>query len=68
MSKKSKFTELGAIASLSRKKDLRFKGHEINILGNKSREKNNDLGNGSWAKVEFLVKHCGYRSFFVEKF
>lgn len=29
--------------------------------------KSNDLGNGSWGKIDFLVNHCGFRKVYTDK-
>ncbi|MGJ7024991.1 hypothetical protein [Petrimonas sulfuriphila] len=38
---------------------------EIFVLNGKDRK--NDLGNGSWGKIDFLVKYCGFKQYFVSK-
>lgn len=66
MSQKRKHTVDEVLISLSRKKSIKITGNEIQILvGDKS---NNDLGNGSWGKIDFLCNHNGYRRFNVIKF
>ena len=62
--------EIKVLQSLERKKDLRIYGTEIQILTGKSGgdTKHNDLGNGSWGKIDYLIKYCGYRKAMVNKF
>ena len=61
------------IRSLSKKRDCKvFPSGNINSV-NKVVEilypaENNDLGNGSWGKIDFLVNHNGYSKRFVSKF
>lgn len=58
------------IRSLSKKKDIRFnfKTYTMEILNNGANNKANDLGNGSWGKIDFLVNHCGWKRYFVSQF
>jgi hypothetical protein len=65
--------------SLSKKHDVKIKGGLILMLQNKvvvknkqgndesvsNPEKTNDVGNGSWGKIDFL-KSCGFQIRFVE--
>lgn len=57
---------------LRRKHDIKIKDNtkEIQILSGKSKKqhKSNDLGNGSWGKIDFLINHCGYRKYIVDEF
>lgn len=45
------------LRSLSRKGSVSINRREktVNVTNNKG-----DLGNGSWGKISFLVKYCGY--------
>lgn len=56
------------IRSLSKKKDVRvdLKLKVVELLN--SPFKNNDLGNGSWGKIDYLVNHAGFQKVFVEEF
>lgn len=56
------------IRSLSKKKDVRvdLKLKVVELLN--SPFKNNDLGNGSWGRIDFLVNHAGFQKVFVEEF
>lgn len=56
------------IRSLSKKSDIRIDSESkiIKVLskldkdGNPNKEAKNDLGNGSWGKIDFLRNYCGY--------
>ena len=56
------------VRSLSKKKDVKIdlKSKIVELLD--SPFKNNDLGNGSWGKIDFLVNHAGFQKVFVEEF
>lgn len=64
MAKKRNYDEANVVRSLMRK-------HSINIsyCGNTRTievEKNAyDIGNGSWGKIDYLVKYCGYTVIYV---
>lgn len=56
------YDEAICIKTLNKKSDCEVSGSIINVLiGAKS------LGNGSWGKIDFLTKHCGYRQIFVKE-
>lgn len=59
-----------AIKSLTKKHDVRIiqKSKKLIILGQESRARSNDLGGGSWGKIDFLTKHCGFTTLTVDKF
>ena len=38
----------------------------VSVLTGNGRK--NDLGNGSWGKIDFLVNHCGYTLIRTSKF
>lgn len=65
-----KHTEDNVLQSLARKRDLRINGTEIQILTGKKGGDNkyHDLGNGSWGKIDYLLKYKGYRKALVNKF
>ena len=62
---KKTFTLEGVIKSLSRKHDFRIVDGIIYILVGKAAH--NDLGNGSWGKIDYLVKQHNYILTKVEK-
>lgn len=64
-----KHNEDEVLYRLRKKQDVRITQHkEILVLGKNGKNKQNDLGNGSWGKIDFLVNHCGYRQYFVKEF
>ena len=74
---RKQYREDEVLNSLSSKKDIRIIRDEIHILsdyiytfGGKilNPKKTFDLGNGSWGKIDFLTKNCGYHICFIEKF
>lgn len=47
------------LRSLSKKNDCRIMtDRTVRILTGNGRK--NDLGNGSWGKIDFLTNHCGF--------
>lgn len=56
------------IRSLSKKKDVKVDPNlkVVEILNTPF--KSNDLGNGSWGKIDFLVNHLGFQKVYVEEF
>jgi hypothetical protein len=61
------------------KNDVRIVNGEIQVLKDTvwstkeqktvtNPKKHFDLGNGSWGKIDYLVKYCGYRQIFVSEF
>ena len=64
MARKHKMEEV--LKSLHRKKDLSIdsQGNVIYLL---KEPKNNDLGNSSWGKIDFLKKYCGYNIIEVDQ-
>ena len=61
---KKKHTVDSAIKSLSKKRDINIVNNVIEVRrGKKSTQ---DLGNGSWGKVDFLCNHKGYIQVFVD--
>ena len=65
-----KLNEISALKSLSRKQDIRITPHskKIILLSSDSRYKRNDLGGGSYGKIDYLVNYRGYKILKVEKF
>jgi hypothetical protein len=55
---------------LRRKKDCKIVGNHIMVLNGKGKkqQKSNDLGNGSWGKIDFLVGKKGYIQTFTPEF
>ena len=70
MARKHKMDEV--LKALAKKHDCRIVGNVIQVLNGESLEAkyqlSNDLGNGSWGKIDFLVKHCGFRQMYVVDF
>lgn len=64
-----KHTPFTALTSLSRKKDVRIlEGGLIAVLSPNSPHRTNDLGNGSWGRIDYLCKVAGFRLVRVRKF
>ena len=66
MARKHKVDEV--IRSLSKKKDCKIDGTVIYILNGNITPKQNDLGNGSNGRIDFLVNHQGYTKISVSEF
>lgn len=68
----SKHTEMSAILSLKSKHDIKIDAtnRHIFILNGKSKKapKKDDLGIGSWSKIDFLMNYHGYRKSMVSEF
>lgn len=58
------------LRSLANKHDVDIDHDEkiIEVLSNNAKNKKNDLGNGSWGKISYLRKYCGYKLFKVRSF
>jgi len=59
------------LSLLRRKHDCRVTGKRVEILngqGEKPANRQNDLGNGTHGKIDYLVNHCGYSRSYVGKF
>ena len=56
------------IRSLSKKRDVKINtsNKEVNIVKQDDTYANQDLGNGSWGKIDYLVNYCGYRVYFYD--
>ena len=55
--------------SLNKKNDVKVDTRaSIVYLMKDSTKKSNDLGNGSWGKIDFLVNHKSYIKQFVDSF
>ena len=76
---KTKYNEQNVIISLKKKKDIRIWDNNIEILLNKvfdnrtmskivNPAKSFDLGNGSWGKIDYLIKEHGYFLFYSARF
>ena len=65
-----KHNEDEVLFRLRQKNDVKVIASEkvIYLLNDLSKKKQNDLGNSSWGKIDFLVNHCGYRKYFVSDF
>ena len=46
--------------SLRKKQDVKIHESRNIIFINKSHQAKNDLGNGSWGKIDFLVNYMGF--------
>lgn len=64
VTKKLKHTEEKAVNSLRKKQDVYFDGNVISIK--RGKKATQDLGNGSWGKIDFLCNHKGYIQVFVD--
>lgn len=56
------YDEATCIRELNKKTSCEIVGSVINVLIGAT-----DLGNGSWGKVDFLRRYCGYRQIFVKE-
>ena len=56
------YDEASCVKALDKKPDCEIIGSTINVLIGAT-----SLGNGSWGKIDFLKKHCGYRQIFVQE-
>ena len=56
------YDEAICVKALNKKSDCEVSGNVINVLIGET-----SLGNGSWGKIDFLTKHCGYRQIFVRE-
>jgi hypothetical protein len=74
-------TEEEVLRRLMKKSDVRVNpsSKRIKLLSNKvwsdksegyveNSNKKHDLGNGSWGRIDFLVRYCGYTTEKVESF
>ena len=70
MARKHKMEEV--LKALAKKHDCKVVGNVIQVLNGESLEAKyqltNDLGNGTWGKIDFLVNHCGFRQMYVVDF
>lgn len=55
------------VRTLSKKKDCKI-DVKLKVIEILSKNQSNDLGNGSWGKIDFLVNHNGWTKVFVEDF
>ena len=56
------YDEASCVRSLSKKNSININGNRIKVLKGAT-----DVGNGSWGKIDFLTKYCGYISLSVKK-
>ena len=65
-----KHNEDEVLFQLRKKHDVKIQGKDILILNGKSKrsQKSDDLGNGSWGKIDYLCNHKGYIKRFVSDF
>ena len=56
------YDEAICVKALNKKSDCEVSGRTISVLIRAT-----SLGNGSWGKIDFLTKHCGYRQIFVKE-
>lgn len=56
------YDEATCVRELNKKASCEVVGSAINVLIGAT-----DLGNGSWGKVDFLRRYCGYRQIFVNE-
>lgn len=56
------YDEATCVKELNKKASCEIVGSIINVLIGAT-----DLGNGSWGKVDFLRRYCGYRQIFVKE-
>lgn len=54
------------LRDLRKKKDVQITGIQIQVI--KGKKADNDLGNKSWGKIDFLTKYCGYKLTYVSEF
>jgi hypothetical protein len=53
-------TEDEVLIILKKKHDVHINRNNKSIHVNTLDNPKNDLGNGSWGKIDFLTKYCGY--------
>jgi hypothetical protein len=72
MARNQRYTEDEVLKRLSVKRDVSINPHTrtIQVLNGNSKKfpKANDLGNGSWGKIDFLCNHREYHWIFVDEF
>lgn len=56
------YDEATCVKELNKKVSCEVAGSVINVLIGAT-----DLGNGSWGKIDFLRRYCGYRQIFVKE-
>lgn len=57
MSKKKTYDEISVVRALSKKKSIKI---DIATKHIKVAMDANDVGNGSWGKIDYLCHYCGY--------
>ena len=70
MARKQKHTLDGVLRSLSKKNDVRIDERlkTIEVLHPDAKNAKQDLGNGSWGKIDYLNKMHHYRVYQVKAF
>lgn len=72
MARKKNYTLDEVLRSLAKKRDVRVDSNVkvVQVLTGLDRKfpAHNDLGNGSWGKIDFLCNYQGYRQIFVDRF
>lgn len=72
MTRKRKYTPDEVIKALSRKHDCRVDPTRKTVMTLNGKDpkhsKSNDLGNGSWGKIDYLVNHNGFIHYSVSSF
>lgn len=56
------YDEATCVRELNKKTSCEVVNSVINVLVGAT-----DLGNGSWGKIDFLRRYCGYRQIFVKE-
>jgi hypothetical protein len=60
------------VSQLYKKHDCKIdsRAKTIQVLNGRSKKQQlkNDLGNGSWGKIDFLINHCGFVKISVAEF
>jgi len=73
------YSEDEVLKALRKKRDCRVSGKTIAVLKDEvfspkamdniiNPIKSFDMGNGTWGKIDFLTKKCGYYVWFTDKF
>lgn len=65
MGKKHNLDEV--VRSLANKRDVRV-DTKLNVVEILHPAQYQDLGNGSWGKIDYLVNHCRFTKLFVSEF
>lgn len=60
-----KYDEMSVVRALSKNPDVKITNHG-NIKVVEVVKNSQYCGNGTWGKIDFLVKHCGYTYCFID--